>query len=368
MAHIDRAELVLVRIEPKMKRVDAIQEFTAMELPIVTLYSNEGATGRGFGYTIGTGGSAVHELLRSYALPRVVGADPARPEQLWRTLFNHLRFVSGGPLVSSALAAVDSAVWDLRARQAGLPMWKIAGGAQESVAVYQTEGGWLQLTTEELVENARAARDAGFHGFKMKVGRAAAEDVERLAAVREAVGDGFDVMLDANQGLTRDEALRRADLYAAYQPRWFEEPLPAENVSGHAELARASRIPVALGETLFLLGQVREYLERGAVSILQVDAGRIGGVTPWLKAAHLAEAFDVPVAPHFLMELHTQLAAAVVNAAWVEHIPQLDRITTSRVEVKAGRAIPSAEPGLGIEWDEDALSHYELPGSRFEVR
>jgi L-alanine-DL-glutamate epimerase-like enolase superfamily enzyme len=294
--------------------------------------------------------------------------NPDRPEELWRRVFNHLRFVAGGALVSTALAALDTAVWDLRARAAGLPLWKLAGGAQDSVPAYQTEGGWLQLSTEELIENARAAQAAGFHGFKMKVGRRATEDAERLAAVREAVGPHFDVMLDANQAFTLDEALRRGELYAPFSPRWYEEPMPAENVAAHAELARASRIPIALGETLFLLGHVREYLEHRAVSILQMDAGRIGGITPWLKAAHMAEASDVAVSPHFLMELHVQLAAAVPNAAWVEHIPQLQKVATSRVELKDGRAHPSQDPGLGIAWDEDALARFEVPDSRCEIR
>jgi L-alanine-DL-glutamate epimerase-like enolase superfamily enzyme len=222
--------------------------------------------------------------------------------------------------------------------------------------LYDTENGWLQLSTEELVTGAKAAVDAGWHGVKVKVGKpTAVEDFERLLAVREAVGPRFAVMVDANQSMTCAEAIRRAELFAPLHLGWLEEPLPADDVDGHARLARATSIPVAVGESLYSLAQFREYLQRGAASIVQVDVARIGGITPWLKVAHLAEAFGVDVCPHFLMELHVSLAAAVPNGRFVEHIPQLRAITTREMSVVDGQAVAPDEPGLGIAWDRDAM-------------
>ena len=146
----------------------------------------------------------------------------------------------------------------------------------------------------------------------------------RLRAVRKAVGDGFELMVDANQCFTLGEALRRAPHYAALGIAWFEEPLPADDITGHARLAAASAVPIAVGESLYSIGQFAAYVQQGAASILQVDVARVGGITPWLKVAHLAEAFNLAVCPHFLMELHVSLCAAVPSAAWVEYIPQLD--------------------------------------------
>ena len=136
---------------------------------------------------------------------------------------------------------------------------------------------------------------------------------------------------------------------------WFEEPLPAEDLSGHAELAAKATMPIAVGESLYHPAHFREYLERRACTVVQVDCARIGGITPWLKVAHLAETYNVPVCPHFLMELHVSLTAAVPNGAWVEYIPQLDDITTSRMAMHDGYAIPPNGPGLGIDWDFAAI-------------
>ncbi len=122
----------------------------------------------------------------------------------------------------------------------------------------------------------------------------------------------------------------------------------------------STSLPIAVGESLYSLQHFREYLQRGACSIVQVDVARIGGITPWLKTAHLAESFNVAVCPHFLMELHVGLTAAVPNGRWVEYIPQLDRITTTGMTIENGRAIPSDEPGLGIAWDWDAIGRMRV--------
>ena len=174
--------------------------------------------------------------------------------------------------------------------------------------------------------------------------------------MRQAVGRGFELMVDANQGFTVSEAIRRARAFEALDLAWFEEPLPAEDLGGHVRLSQSTSLPIAVGESLYHPSHFREYLQRGACSIVQVDVGRVGGITPWLKVAHLAETFNVQVCPHFLMELHLPLVCAVPNATWLEHIPQLDRITRSHVLMQDGHALPSPQPGLGIDWDWDAIA------------
>jgi L-alanine-DL-glutamate epimerase-like enolase superfamily enzyme len=231
----------------------------------------------------------------------------------------------------------------------------MAGGAQSSVPVYTTEGGWLHLSSAELVEDAVRAKERGFGGCKVKVGRPLHEDVARLAAVREAVGAGFEIFTDANQAFSADEALRRGQAYADLGIGWLEEPLPADDIEGHRWLAERAGLPIAVGESLYSVLHFREYLERRACSIVQVDAGRIGGITPWLKVAHMAEAFNVAVSPHFLMELHVSLCCAVPNARWLEYIPQLDDLTTAPVTMANGTAVPPSDPGIGIPWNMEAI-------------
>jgi L-alanine-DL-glutamate epimerase-like enolase superfamily enzyme len=356
LATIERIEILQVDLTPKVVRTDAIQSFVAQETPIVRLTCDDGAQGTGYSYTIGTGGSSVVALLRDHLAPLLLGEDPDEIERLWKRLFFHTHATAVGAITSLALAAIDTALWDLRGVRTGLPLWKLAGGAQRRVPTYTTEGGWLHLSREALVDEAVAAREKGFRGTKMKVGKPhLSEDVARLDAVRSAVGDAFELMTDANQGFTVSESIRRARAFAPFGLAWLEEPLPAEDLGGHAELARTAPMPIAVGESIYATQHFREYLERDACSIVQVDCARIGGITPWLKVAHLAEAFNVAVCPHFLMELHVSLSAAVPNGAWVEYIPQLDDLTSSRMTLRDGYAIPPDEPGLGLAWDFAAI-------------
>lgn len=355
MAKITHVDFMMVDLKPKVKRVDAIQSFVSQETPIVRIIDADGAVGCGYGYTIGTGGLSVMALIQHTLAPLLIGSDADQIEAIWRTMLFTTHATTVGPITAIAMAAIDTALWDLRCRRAKLPLYKLAGGAQRSVPLYTTEGGWLHMETSALIEDALAAKERGFGGSKLKVGRQPHEDVARIAAVRDAVGSDFAILTDANQAFTVDEALRRARLYEPLDIGWFEEPLPAEDVDGHVRLSNATSIPVAVGESIYSASHFRDYLQRRACSILQVDVARIGGITPWLKVAHMAECFNIAVAPHFLMELHVSLCAAVPNARWVEYIPQLDPITTETMKIENGRAVPSDEPGIGIAWNFEAI-------------
>ncbi|MEO1249586.1 MAG: mandelate racemase/muconate lactonizing enzyme family protein [Pseudomonadota bacterium] len=363
MAVIDRVEICMVDLKPKVVRTDAIQSFVSQETPIVRITDSEGATGTGYSYTIGQGGPAIMSLLRETLVPQLLGQEAENIGAIWRQLLFSTHATSVGAITSLALAAIDTALWDLRCRRANLPLFRLLGGAKESVPVYTTEGGWLQIETQALVDDALAAQAQGFTGSKVKIGRPhLSEDRARLAAVREAVGPGYDIMVDANQAFSRAEATRRAQVLEEFGIAWFEEPMPADDVLEHARLAAATSVPIAVGESLYSLSQFKDYLAAGAASIVQVDVARIGGITPWLKVAHLAEAFNVPVCPHFLMELHASLVCAIPNAPWLEYIPQLDTLTHTGLRIEDGHAWPSPEPGLGIDWDFQAIQAQSVDG------
>ncbi|SDD18244.1 L-alanine-DL-glutamate epimerase [Paracoccus isoporae] len=369
MARIERIDLAMVDLAPKVERQDAIQSFVTQETPIVTITDSDGAQGTGYSYTIGTGGSSVMRLLADHLCPRIIGRDPTELEAIWHELEFLTHATTIGAITSIALAAIDTALWDLRCRKAGLPLWRMAGGARRSAPCYTTEGGWLHLPVEAIVEDALAAKAQGFTGSKVKIGRPVlAEDVARIAALREAVGDGYEIMTDANQGFSRDTARRRAAALAPFGLAWIEEPLPADDIAGHVALSQASDIPVAVGESLYSIRHFAEYAARDACGIVQVDAGRIGGITPWLKVAHMAEGFDIPVCPHFLMELHVSLVCAVQNGRYVEYIPQLDEITHTGLTIENGMAIAPESPGIGIDWNWDAIRARAVPEFNRSVR
>ena len=358
---IARADAYLVDLVPERPRTDAIQAFVKQETIFVEIENNEGVTGIGYAYTIGTGGRAVLEHLRTDLLPLLYGEDAGQIEAVGQKLFWSTHGTVVGPITSLALAAVDIALWDLRCKSLGQPLWRLAGGARRSVPLYDTEGGWLHLSTEELVNGAVSSRRQGWPGVKIKVGKPRPEeDLERLDAVRDAVGPDMDIMVDANQSLTYVEAKRRAYLFQPLNLFWFEEPLPAEDVGGHARLAASTSIPIAVGESIYSPSHFREYLATGAAGILQPDVARIGGITNWLKVAHLAETFNVKVAPHFLMELHVSLAAAVPNALYVEYIPQLRDITHGEIQIVDGMAVAPETPGIGINWDNEKIQSLKV--------
>ncbi len=238
---IVEASAHLADIAVETVRTDAVQSFIKQETVFVDLVTEDGNRGTGYAYTIGTGGTSVLAMLRAHLLPRLIGADARQIEYLWHDLFASTRATTVGAITSLALAAVDTALWDLRCLRAGEPLWRVAGGFRREVPLYDTEGGWLHLSTDELVRGALAAQAAGWPGVKLKVGKPhVTRDVERLRAVREAVGPELEIMVDANQSMTAAEARRRAAAFEPLELAWFEEPLPADDVSGHAVLARST--------------------------------------------------------------------------------------------------------------------------------
>lgn len=356
MARIEHFDLQLVHLEPKVRRTDAIQSFVRQETPILTITDSDGVQGLGYTYTIGTGGTSVFALLTDHLLPPLIGQEAEEIERIWKETHFRTHATAVGAITSLALAALDTALWDLRCKRAQLPLWQLAGGAKSEIPVYSTEGGWLHLEPNHLVEDALARKEEGFGGCKIKVGSPhVAQDCRRLEAVRNQVGAEFEIMTDANQCFTQDEAIRRARHFEAYDIAWLEEPMPAEDLSGHVELNRCTSLPIAVGESIYHPAHFREYLQRGACNIVQADVARIGGITPWLKTAHTAEAFHVPVCPHFLMELHVSLCCAIPNSRWLEYIPQLDELTTQQLQFRDGKAQAPNDPGIGIAWDLDQI-------------
>ncbi len=187
MTTIDTVDIRQVDLQPKVKRTDAIQSFVVQETVLVTLHCSDGSVGTGYTYTIGTGGSSIVALLHDHLAPRLIGRDPAEYEAIWRDLFFHTHATAVGAITSLALAAIDTALWDRNTRVANVPLWVAAGGSKPRTRTYSTEGGWLHLSETELVDQTLQARDAGFHGAKIKVGRPhLAEDTRRLMAVRDA--------------------------------------------------------------------------------------------------------------------------------------------------------------------------------------
>lgn len=368
MARIVSAERFMIDLKPKVKRSDAIQSFDSQETLFVVITDADGIKGTGYSYTIGQGGGAILSLLQQTMLPKLIGREAEEIGRIWHDMLFSTHATAVGAITSLALAAIDTALWDLRCKKANLPLWWILGGAKDCVPMYTTEGGWLHIEAQALVDDAVEAQSLGFSGSKIKIGRPHLNDDRmRLSAVREAVGPNYEIMVDANQSFSRAEATRRAAMLEEFGIAWFEEPMPADDVAEHALLAASTSVPIAVGESMYSLSQFKDYLVFGGASIVQVDVARIGGITPWMKVAHLAEAHNIPVCPHFLMELHVSLVCAIPNAPWLEYIPQIDALTKSPMRMENGKAYPSDKPGLGIDWDWEVLEASRIPATVWQT-
>ncbi len=365
---ITRIETALHRFPPHRKITDAIQEFSSMEVITAALQTAEGASGLGFSYTIGRGGRATKAMLDSEIVPLVLGEDAEDIERLWEKMWWGLHWVGRHGVVSLAMAVIDIGLWDLKAKRAGLPLYKLLGAARDRVPAYDTDGGWLNHSEEEIVREAVQRVEEGFTGVKIKVGRESrAEDVARVRAVRRAIGPDVKLMVDANLRWTAAEAMARARALEEFDLFWLEEPIEADDVLGHQKLRESTSIPIAVGESLYNRHAFKEFLARGGATILQPDAGRTGGISEWLRIAAMAQAFNTPVSPHFLMELHVHLACAVPNALWVEHIPFLNRFVAKPLRVEGGYAYPPDTAGHGVAFAASKSGDYVIDSSAWTV-
>ena len=314
----------------------------------------DGHRGLGFSYSKRAGGPALYAHAREIA-HELLGEDPSDCGRLWDKLQWAGASVGRGGLAAQAIAAFDVALWDLKARRAGLPLAKLLGAYRDGVRCYNTSGGFLSSALDEVLANAEAALARGVGGIKLKVGHPdAAVDLERVAAARRRLGDRTPLMVDANQQWDRAAALRMGRAFEPYGLVWIEEPLDAHDAEGHAALARALDTPIATGEMLTSVAEHARLLAVGAADILQPDAPRVGGITPFLRVAALADQGGVPVAPHFAMELHLHLAAAQPREGWVEHFDWLEPLFEERLEIRDGRMLVPDRPGLGLTLSEQA--------------
>lgn len=316
--------------------------------------TEDGHEGIGFGYSKRAGGPGQFAHAAEIA-PAVIGEDPSDIGRIWTKLAWAGASVGRGGLAAQAIAAIDIALWDLKARRAGLPLAKLLGAHRDSVRCYNTSGGFLHAPLEEVLDNAEAAVAAGIGGVKLKVGHPDhAEDMRRVTAARERLGDAFPLMVDANQQWDRPAAQRMGRALEAFDLTWIEEPLDAHDAEGHAALAAALDTPIATGEMLTSVAEHCALIDRRAADIIQPDAPRIGGITNFLRLAALADHHHLQMAPHFAMEIHLHLAAAYPSEPWVEHFDWLDPLFNERLVIEDGRMHVPARPGLGITLTEQA--------------
>jgi len=331
-------------------------EILAFELNTVRLRDANGAEGVGYTYTCGRNGAAIDATLRRDIADQVIGEDADRIEHLWRKLWWGQHYGGrGGPTIL-ALSALDIALWDLKARRLAEPLWRLLGGHDRRVPCY-AGGIDLELSIEALLHQTDENLRKGFRAIKMKVGRPRlSEDVARVKAMREHLGEDFPLMVDANMKWSADEAIGAARALQPFNPVWLEEPVVPEDIAGQARVARQGGLPVASGENLRALADFQQLISAGAASYPEPDVTNCGGITAFMKIAHLAEAFNLPVTSHGAHDVTVHLLAALPNRSYLEaHGFGLDRFIVEPLVIAEGFAIAPDRPGHGIAFDWNGL-------------
>lgn len=363
---ITGAETFLLDIPIGHEIADSMQAVTTLEFVGLKLSTDAGIEGTGYTITVGHGGHVIRAVLDTLFVDDLKGQDPSNVRAIWQQLyFGKSHWIGRAGATTMAQAAVDVALWDIVAKAAEKPLWQVLGGARPAdIPIYNTHAGWLNYSIGQLKDEACKLVDDGYTALKMKVGLDdTREDLRRVEAVRDAIPDGILLMVDANQKWDLHQASLALRLFAGLDLSWVEEPLHPDDIRAHAALHRRATLPIALGEHVYTTHAFRDYIERNAVDIVQVDVCRVGGITPWLEVAALANTANLRVCPHAgdLMQVHQHMVKAIPNHWLLEVIPIWDDSPFEQpVQLADGMCLTPTAPGASTDFTSEAFEKFRV--------
>jgi L-alanine-DL-glutamate epimerase-like enolase superfamily enzyme len=363
---VESAESFVLNVPVGPAIADSMQFVTHLEFAGLTIATDEGISGTGYTVTVGHGGAVIQKALDTLFIEDLIGKDPRNVREVWQQLyFAKSHWIGRAGATTMAQAAIDLALWDINAKAAELPLWQLLGGARSAdIPIYNTHAGWLNYSLEQLRDEALKLLDQGYAALKMKVGLPdSREDRRRVEAVRTAIGDRALLMVDANQKWDLMQATQAARLLEGLDLGWLEEPLHPDDVRSHARLAARTTIPVALGEHVYTTQAFRDYIEHDAVAVVQVDVCRVGGITPWLEVAAMANAFNLRVCPHAgdLMQVHQHLVKVIPNHWLLEVIPIWKQGPfVHQIRLEDGKCLTPTEPGASTDFTRRAFDEFRI--------
>jgi L-alanine-DL-glutamate epimerase-like enolase superfamily enzyme len=358
---IAKVDVHLVSLPVPGGFADATRKVETIGYAIVRVTTDTGLEGIGLTYHE-VGGEATKSLILNNIAPRLQGRDPLETEVIWEELFHYLRGVGRKGLTFAAISAIDIALWDLKGKIVGLPLYKLLGGARTTIPVYAS-GGWTSFSDEALVEEMRQFVAQGYSMVKFKVGveggKNPRRDAQRVRKVRDALGPDIKLLLDANNCWDAATAVQFANTIRECDIFLLEEPVLADDIPGLARFKRGTDIPLATGEHEYTKYGVRDLILAEAADIVQADGTRAGGYTEMLKIAALTQAWNLKFAPHAMENMHIHLVSAAPNALFLERLQIFEEITArvfknAPLPVAGFMEIPDL-PGLGLELDMDFI-------------
>ncbi len=355
-------DIVTAKVDLPLEQplLTSMHRIASVSCLLVTLKTDEGLEGEGYAFCFGREQLAVLDAMVEALKPQVIGQDPFQTEAIWSEMFRAMNFLGQAGVAIIAMTPIDVACWDIVGKTAGQPLHRLFGGARERVPLYASGGLWLSSGPEALAEEARGFLRQGFKAMKLRLGNLPlAQNIERVEAVRDAIGPEVALMADANQGLTVPDAIRLGRELERFNLVWFEEPVPTWDHHGHAEIARTLDTALASGETEYVRHGIQNMLERRSADILMPDLQRMGGYTEFRRVIGQMAAFNVPFSPHIFTEHSLHLATP--ECLYVEHMPWFGALFHERMEVDADgmTAIPN-RPGVGFAFNHDALDAHRF--------
>ena len=339
----------------------SIHQMRSVGCVLLRLETDQGLVGEGYVFTLNAVRlKALHEMLLGFA-HQVEGRDPRSVAAIGQAMWQEMNPIGHKGFPIAALSAIDTACWDLIGKAAEQPLHRLFGACRERIRTYASGGLWLSQSIDDCVAEAASFIDAGFRAMKIRLGKpTVAEDVERVRAIRAAVGDGIELLADANQALGVKQAIRLGRALEEFDLGWFEEPVVYQDLRGCARVREALATPIAAGETEYTRYGMRDILDAGAVDVLMPDLQRIGGYSEMRRACALAAAHDIPVSTHLFTEHSLCIAGAEPGCISVEHMPWYAPLFNESVEIHDGYIDIPERPGTGFSFDVDALRHFDL--------
>lgn len=343
---------------------DSQSSVQSVEFLQVSIETDTGITGYGFNWNYTRGLRSVQVMIDDCFAPAVLGMSAFDRHAAWQAMHATTHFIGRVGVAQVGLCAMNLALWDIQLKVEEVPLWRHLGPVKDRVKAYNTDGGWLTWTTNEVIDDMHRIIDRGFDAVKMKIGRSdPKEDFQRVRAVRQAIGDEIQLMVDVNTVWDLETAVQWGGRLEELNVEWLEEPLHPFDIRSHATLARAIRTPIAVGETVYTAYGFREYIDQQAAAVLQADVTKLSGIEEWLEVAAIGQKHGMPVIPHTNVQqnVHAQLAAATTNTPMIECCYEsLFEIWENPIRVVDGHYTLPEVPGINGKLTDTVLTNFRV--------